>query len=443
MARRRRRVDPARRVAFDTLRAVHADDAYANIALADHLNRRQLSPRDAAFATELVAGTCRGEGSYDRVIVAAAGRPLKSFQPAVVDVLRLGTHQLLALRVPDHAAVAASVDLAAVAVGERVTGLVNAVLRKVSAHTADQWWDRLAVPDDPVDRLALEHQHPRWTVEAYLALLGEEETAQALAANNVAPRTTLVARPGLCEVSELVGATPTQWSPHGAIIDGDPGSVTQVRTGTAGVQDEGSQLVTLAAARVAGPGSWLDLCAGPGGKSALLTGLATRADATVISAELHPHRARLVRQGLRAYPGPHRVVVADGTRGPWRPASQALVLADVPCSGLGALRRRPESRWRRTPHDVAELTVVQRSLLHAAVDTTEPGGVSAYVTCSPHRAETVDIVDAVLAERADVTELSATDHLPEVPNAELGKRVQLWPHRHGTDAMFLALLRRR
>ncbi|WOP18014.1 RsmB/NOP family class I SAM-dependent RNA methyltransferase [Raineyella sp. LH-20] len=449
----RRPVDPARRAAFDALRAVHAGGAYANLALAEILDRRHLDERDAALATELVAGSSRLQGTYDAILEAAAGRPLSSLQPAAVDVLRLGTHQVLSMRIPTRAAVDSAVDLAGTAIGERVTGLVNAVLRKVAAHDLDAWVDRLSAGTSGVERLALRTHHPRWIAQTYADLLGEEAAA-ALEADNVAPRPTLVVRPGLTERDDLVaaGATATRWSPYGAVGVGNPGDLVAVRDGRAGVQDEGSQLVALALSRVEAPaGRWLDMCAGPGGKAALLTGLARARGEDVLAAEVAEHRAGLVAQALRAYRPRPGVICADGTRPAWRAGAFARVMLDAPCTGLGALRRRPESRWRHQPEDVDDLVPLQAQLLVSAIRSTLPGGVVAYVTCSPHPSETEDVVQTVVdelgAQRTVVEVLDAPAFLPEVPACGRadpwgGQRfVQLWPHRHGTDAMFLALLR--
>ena len=447
-SQRRRRPDRARRAAFDALRAVNGDGAYANLVLPALLRERRLTGRDAAFATELLAGTCRWQGSYDTIIVAAAGRPLKEFQPAVVDLLRLGAHQILAMRVPTPAAVAAGVDLAAATVGERVTGLVNAVLRRIAERSLDGWLDQLSEGLDDHDRLALQTAHPRWIVDAYAELLEPPELEQALAANNHSPAISLAVRPGLAEVDDLAraGAEPSGYSPFGARWHGDPADLALVRDGRVGVQDEGSQLVTWALTRVAGPpGWWLDLCAGPGGKSALLAGLTRLDGSKLLAADVAPHRAMLVTAALRAYAGDGSiptVVVADGTRPAWRSASFARVLADVPCTGLGALRRRTESRWRRGPADVEQLHPLQLALLASAIDSAAPGGIVGYMTCSPHRRETSDVLSEVLAVRSDVEVIPATRLLPEVPDAALGPYLQLWPHRHGTDAMFAAYLRK-
>jgi len=446
--RRRRRPDRARRVAFDALRAVSADGAYANLILRALLRERDLTGRDAAFATELLAGTCRWQGSYDVIIAAAAGRPLSEFQPAVVDLLRLGVHQILSMRVPAPAAVAASVDLAAATVGDRVTGLTNAVLRRVAERSLDDWLNRLSEGLDEPDQLALQTAHPRWIVDAYAELLPHAELEEALTADNRSPEICLAIRPGVAEVAELLsaGAQPSPFSPFGARWRGDPAHLPPVRDGRAGVQDEGSQLVTWALTRASAPtGWWLDLCAGPGGKSALLTGLARQDGSQLLASDVAPHRASLVAGAVRAY-ARHglapTIVVADGTRRAWRAGSFTRVLADVPCSGLGALRRRPESRWRREPADVEQLHSLQLALLASAIDSATPGGIIGYLTCSPHRRETSDVVSETLAVRADVEVIPAMQLLPEVPNAGLGPYLQLWPHRHGTDAMFAAYLRK-
>jgi len=322
------------------------------------------------------------------------------------------------------------------------------VLRKVAARSYEEWTDDLASGLDDVDALALRTAHPRWIVTAYAELLPAEELETALLANNDSAPVSLVVRPGLATVDELLdaGAEQGRWSPYAASWSGNPAELAAVRHGTAGVQDEGSQLTAWGLGRISSSaehGWWLDLCAGPGGKAALLAGLAVERSARLIAVELAPHRARLVAQGSRSYPEPPTVVVADGTRAAWRARTFDRVLADVPCSGLGALRRRAESRWRRTAADVEVLHPLQVGLLTSALDAAAPGGVIAYVTCSPHRRETVDVVTEVLGGRDDVDQVPATSVLPELPDdAFVGPYLQLWPHRHGTDAMFAAYLRR-
>jgi 16S rRNA (cytosine967-C5)-methyltransferase len=442
-------VDAARRAAYAVLVAVRAEDAYANLALSAILRERGLGGRDAAFTTELVSGTLRGRGTYDAVLAACATRPLDALEPAVLDVLRLGAHQLLAMRVPSHAAISTSVDLVRSEVGHRPAGFVNAVLRKVSGHGLDAWVAEVA-PDreaDPDGHLAVAHSHPRWVVERLRAAVGDDEIEALLAADNQAPSVVLVARPGRSEPTELPGE-PTRWSPHGvALGGGDPAAVPAVAEGRAGVQDEGSQLVALALAWAEVEGRddrWLDLCAGPGGKAALLAALAAGQGARLLGAERLPHRAGLVQRALAGADGVLGVVAADGTRPAWPEGTFDRVLVDAPCTGLGALRRRPEARWRRTAQDLDALVPLQRALLSSALDASRVGGAVVYATCSPVLDETVDVVRATLEARSDVRLDDARTLLGDVPDADgpLPGTVQLWPHRHGTDAMFVALLRR-
>jgi len=434
--------DPVRRTSFDVLQAVDDRDAYANLLLPSLLRERGLTGRDAALATELTYGTLRGRGTYDAVLGMCSDRPVAKIDTPLLNVLRLGTHQLLGTRIPPHAAVGTAVDLARSVSGPGQAKFANAVLRKVSARDLEAWL-AIVAPDDETGRLSVVHSHPRWIVNALRDAAGAAEVEALLAADNERPRVTLVARPGRSTVEEL-GGEPGAYSPYAAYLaEGDPAAVPAVAEGRAAVQDEASQLVALALTRVEldGPdGHWLDLCAGPGGKAALLSARAAERDARLLACDLQPHRARLVRRSIDpAAAG----AVADGTRPAWRPGAFDRVLADVPCSGLGALRRRPEARWRRGPEAIAELGPLQRALLASALDAVRPGGVVAYVTCSPHLAETRVVVDDVLRRREDVERLDAPSHLAGVPGLGDGPYAQFWPQRHGTDAMFLALLRRR
>ncbi|WUH96425.1 rRNA cytosine-C5-methyltransferase [Spirillospora sp. NBC_00431] len=442
--------DLVRRTAFDVIRAVETRDAYANLLLPGRLRDRGLTGRDAALATELTYGTLRGRGTYDAVLALCSDRELRRIDAPLLDVLRLGTHQILATRIPPHAAVGTTVELARSVSGPGQAKFANAVLRKVAGRDMDAWLEIVAPADaDTTTRLSVRYSHPKWIVSALRDAVGSGEIDELLAADNARPRVTLVARPGRATVQELydAGAEPVPYSPYGALLpEGDPAAIAAVRDGRAAVQDEASQLVALALieAPLDGPDSrWADLCAGPGGKAGLLSALAAKRDARLLAADVQPHRAALVRGAVDDRTG---VVAADGTVPAWRPASFDRVLVDAPCTGLGALRRRPESRWRRGPESVAELGPLQRSLLASALDSVRPGGVVAYVTCSPHIAETRVVVDDVLRGRDDVERLDAPAVLTSVaPDlTALGKEsyAQFWPHRHGTDAMFLALLRR-
>jgi 16S rRNA (cytosine967-C5)-methyltransferase len=440
--RRAAAVDPARRVAFELLRAVCEHGAYANLTLPGLIAAHQLSARDAALATELAYGTVRATGTLDEILAACVDRALADVQPPVLDLMRLGAYQALRTRIPPHAAVATTVDLARATGHGRAAGFVNAVLRRVAVLTWDAWVDELAGSAGPLRRLALRTAHPEWVADAFADALGGDldETAAALQADDARPQTHLVAWPGLVSQAELAaesGGEPGPYSPYAVrVAGGDPAALASIRAGRAGVQDEGSQLCALALAAAPLDGAdarWLDLCAGPGGKAALLAALATRRGAHLVANELHPHRAELVRRVTR--PWDVEVVVGDARALPASDGGYDRVLLDAPCSGLGALRRRPEARWRRTPTDVLDLARLQRELLATALRLVRPGGVVAYVTCSPHLAETRDVVAG-----RDVVDARAA--FPGVDRLGDGPAVQLWPHRHGTDAMFCALIRR-
>ncbi|MFD7648227.1 RsmB/NOP family class I SAM-dependent RNA methyltransferase [Streptomyces albidoflavus] len=460
---RRPKKDPVRILAFEALRAVDERDAYANLVLPALLRKARedhpdtFEARDAALATELVYGTLRRQGTYDAIIAACVDRPLREVDPPVLDVLSLGAHQLLGTRIPSHAAVSATVELARVVLGDGRAKFVNAVLRRITADDLDGWLERVApqYDEDPEDHLAVVHSHPRWVVSALWDSLGGPRAGieDLLEADNERPEVTLVARPGRTTSDTLLDglgpdrALPGRWSPYAVRLTegGEPGAIDAVREGDAGVQDEGSQLVALALAAAPLEGSdsrWLDACAGPGGKAALLAGLAAQRGATLLASEKQPHRAGLVAKALDGNSGPYQVIAADGTRPPWRPGSFDRVLVDVPCTGLGALRRRPEARWRRRPEDLDGFAPLQRALLRTALESVRVGGVVAYATCSPHLAETRAVVDDVLKREGGAELLDARPLMPGVPALGEGPDVQLWPHLHGTDAMYLALLRR-
>lgn len=440
--------DP-REVALAVLTAVRERDAFANLELPALLRRARLDERDTSLATELSYGTARAAGQLDRIIAKAAGRSAEKIDVDVLDVLRLGAYQLLYTRVAPHAAVDTSVEMAKRHGMIAAAGFVNAVLHKVAARDLESWTELLREGiTDPIARLAMGTAHPEWIVRAFAESLGSDagELPALLAADDARPRVHLAARPGAITAEELAlvtGGEEGALSPYAVhLAAGSPGDLDPVAQGLAAVQDEGSQLVALAAANtpVEGEdgGRWLDLCAGPGGKAAMLGALAAIHGGTVTAVEVAEHRAALVEKATDGLPV--TVMVADG-RSPGLEPGFDRVLVDAPCTGLGALRRRPESRWRRRPEDVPELAALQRQLLASALDLVRPGGIVLYATCSPHLAETVSVVSAAVrrhtAEFVDVRE-----GLPAALAEQKGPWVQLWPHRQDTDAMFLCALRR-
>ncbi|GAA2526958.1 RsmB/NOP family class I SAM-dependent RNA methyltransferase [Pilimelia columellifera] len=446
--------DKARRVAYEAVAAVHRDDAYANLVLPLIQRDWGLYGRDAAFATELTYGTLRALGAVDAILAVAADRPVDRIDPQARDAMRLGAYQALYTRVPPHATVSSTVDLVR-DVAPGAAGFANAVLRRVVEQDLETWLKQVA-PDEATDRvghLAVAHSHPEWVVRAFADALGGDldETARLLVEDNERPEVHLCARPGLIdpdELAEQTGGAPGAFSPYAVYLPGGaPGDFPAIQHGLAHVQDEGSQLVAsaLVDAAIDGPDArWLDLCAGPGGKAGLLGAIAAGRGAHLTAIESVPHRARLVERTTRGLPV--EVRHADGREVGLEFAEGWFdrVLVDAPCTGLGSLRRRPEARWRRQPSDLPPLTKLQRELLAAGLRAVRPGGVVGYVTCSPHLVETqVTVSETARRSGLGVELVDARPLLPAgMPGLGSGPSVQLWPHRHGTDAMFLALLRR-
>ncbi|WJM14366.1 RsmB/NOP family class I SAM-dependent RNA methyltransferase [Microbacterium arborescens] len=449
-------MNPARRLAFDVLRAVADSDAYANLLLPQELRRAGLTPADAGLATELTYGTLRRQGTYDAIIEQASGRAIDTIDPPVRDALRLGVHQLLSTRVASHAAVNESVELVRRAGASNAAGFANAVLRRIARDNPGDWLQRVdagARSDD--ERLGLRYSHPVWVIRAFRRALAAEgradELEDLLAADNVSPSVTMTALPGLADIPADRARTP--YSPLGFRLDGgDPEPLVRGAEGRIRVQDEGSQLAALALTRarpVRAGERWLDLCAAPGGKTAVLAAEALAGGAALEANEISPARARLVRSSVAGVPLEVPVSEDDGRERAGR-GRYDRILVDAPCTGLGALRRRPEARWRKSPSDVPDLSALQRELLGAAVASLAPGGIVAYVTCSPHLAETSVVVADVRASHSDLRELDAREVLRSVSRRDIdlpepqdgSGRAQLWPHRHGTDAMSITLLQK-
>lgn len=465
------RISPARVVAYDVLRDVDERDAYANLALAARIREARLDGRDAALATELAAGTLRGRGRYDRIIEFASGRALDRIDDRTLRVLRLGTHQLLSMRTAAHAAVNESVELQRKVSNPAAAGFVNGVLRAIDRTSADAWDARIEEQAASTDAaLAARTSHPAWVLRALRDALRaegrESELESLLVSDNLPPKVNLVLLPGSGidpETAAVLGSDPergsevtaTGASPFGLELDGgDPAKVIaaiDAPDGFVRVQDQGSQLAALALSRarpVQAGERWLDLCAGPGGKTAVLGAEARLGGATVRANEVSDHRAELVRRSIEAVADVVEVVSHDGRDGSaYGDEHFDRILVDAPCSGLGALRRRPEARWRKQPTDLPELTALQGELLDAAADHLAPGGLLAYVTCSPHRAETRVVLDGLLKRYPSLREIDAKQIVNAVARDNLdlageSLSAQLWPHRDGTDAMFIALVER-
>ena len=381
-----------------------------------------------------------------------------------------------------YAAVSQNVDIMRKYAPDPLPGFVNAVLRTVTQRPRQEWESLVVsrIPKEDKDkRLSVRYSHPEWTVSllreawegaGYSQYQAAEGGAGAggqleamLAADNEPPDVVLCARPGLisvedvmAEVHGIAGTRGTceygRFSPYSVHVKGvAPQTLPSVRQGLCGVEDEGSQLAALAlafSAPVSRGERWLDMCAGPGGKAALLAACAAQHGAAVLANEPAHHRADLVRSSLRRLgAGAEGVTEHDGRElGKLYPHSFDRILVDAPCSGLGALRRRPESRWRKKPEDVAALAALQQGLLSSAYEALKPGGTIAYVTCSPVVAETARIVDPFLNSHPDMRRMDTAAVIrgissdPGIPLPSRAGDVQLFEHLHNTDQMFISLL---
>ena len=444
----------ARSVALELLNKVTFEDSYANLTMPNLLEEAKLNTRDSALAQELAFSTIRWQLTYDFILNQVSSRPVEEIDAVVLNALRMGSHQLLKMRIPPHAAINETVNLIRSVVGEKAVGFANGVLRRVSEKTWDHWIDIAEQKaTSKTEFLSIQYSHPQWIVRALTQALTADgladEIEDLLATNNHPAFVNLVALPGLSEVSDFdfSGAMPNRFSPYGFSIEsGNPGEITEVRVGTARVQDEGSQIAVLALvgfkAKEQGE-KWLDMCAGPGGKAALLAALADKSGATLVANEVQEHRAKLVSNALKPF---HNVSVTieDGRQiGTESPNSYDRIIVDAPCSGLGALRRRPEARWRKSSEDLKTLTQLQFELLDSASKALKPGGLLLYVTCSPHLSETVAIVDK--AQRTlglKVLDLTASLNKSLMGGALPSNRktVQLYTNRDNTDCMFMAML---
>ena len=437
----------SRNLALSILIKIDSEGSYANLVLPAELRKHSLDSRDSAFVAELVYGTLRRQIFYDEVIAKAAGRAVTKIDLVPLHILRITAHQLLALETPPHAAVDSAVRLTVRNKHGSASGFVNAVSRRISERNTLEWLEILTPGREPLDALALEFSHPRWIVEAYLKRLGNlDDVRRELVANNLNPRITAVIYPGdEWSVATLEASEPCEWVPAARYVNGNPENIIEITQRSAGIQDQGSYLAAQAVALVPVDCDtsatkipiWLDMCAGPGGKGALLERWADEKRARFLAMEISEHRASLMTRMIST------VVVADGTQAPIAPESIDKILLDAPCSGLGALRRRPDARNRKLPSDVINLVELQRSLLHSASELLKVGGVLAYVTCSPVFEETIGNVQWFLEAHLDFELMDARSFFPATMALEERFDVQLWPGLHHTDAMYVALLQKK
>ena len=437
----------ARDTALRVLSAGRTASAWADASLKAQLRRDGLTGADAALATRIVYGVLQNRALLDFYLGAYCSQKLSRLQPPLADILRIGAYQILFLdKVPDRAAVNESVELAKKNGRGAASGLVNAVLRKLSLNKAQL----PAIPErDETQALSIRYSHPKWLVRRLLALLGREEAEAFLAADNaVAPltvqvntlRTTAAALTArLADAGVTAAAHP--WVPDCLELTGS-GDLTELDAFWEGlffVQDPAAKLVSLIAAPQKG-GRVIDVCAAPGGKS-FGAAVAMGDEGEILACDLHENKLKRIEEGAaRLGLKSIQTFAADGTvfRPEWADSADT-VLVDAPCSGLGIIRKKPDVRYK-SPDDLFTLTVAQAAILENAARYVRPGGVLLYSTCTILPEENGQVVDGFLAGHPDFSR--ETFALP-APVGEQPGELTLWPHRHGTDGFYICRLRRR
>ena len=437
----------SRNLALQILNQIAERSAYANLVLPTELKKQNLEPRDNAFVTELVYGSLRQRVLYDAIIERASGRKITKIDLTPLNILRLTAHQLISLDTPPHAAVDSAVRLVVRNKNGSASGFVNAVSRRISERSREEWLELLTSEKDDLDRLALTYSHPRWIVEEYFKRLGNlDEVERELTANNLNPRVTAVIYPGTdWSPSTLEGSHECEYTKNARYIEGNPEHILEIRSGAGGIQDQGSYLVAQALFRASSmrtqepsskAGLWLDLCAGPGGKAALLSRWAKERGRRFLALEISEHRSQLMARMTES------IVVADSVNPPVPIGSSELILLDAPCTGLGALRRRPDARHSKKRSDIPELVALQRVLFESATKLLAPSGVLGYVTCSPVSEETSSNTRWFLENHPELQLIDARPFFPPGMDLAESHDVQLWPGKHQTDAMYLAIFQK-
>jgi 16S rRNA (cytosine967-C5)-methyltransferase len=450
-------ISPARIAAYEILIAVSAGSADLPTAIAFARNGLR-DDRDRALAAEIASGVQRWRAALDHLIAEFSKRAISRLDPEVVEILRLSAYQLLYLtRVPASAVVDDAVNLAGRAGKRSASGFVNAVLRTISRRRAS-----LPLPPRPTDAsdraalldyLSITLSHPRWLAARWLDRLGFEAAEAWEQFNNTPGALTLRANRLRMTPQELtarlaadgVNVHATTFAPDGLVVEeGYPLRGAGLDQGWFVVQDEASQLVPLLAGEQLPP-TVLDACASPGGKTTALAA-AMGGRGVLVACDVRDRRVDLLRRTVAASGASNvRIVQADLLRPlPFR-STFACVLVDAPCSGLGTLRRDPDIRWRRREADLVPLAAAELTMLQHAAERVAPGGRLIYATCSSEPEENESVADAFLATMPGFVPLSARETHPLLTGALFDTRGHLRtePHRHGLEAFFGAVFRRR
>lgn len=429
----------SRELALELLERIEREQSYANLVLPQALAKSGLSQADRGFTQELLYGTIRWQLSYR----AIAAHLSKTIDPSVEQILALGLHQLFRMRVPEHAAIHTSVELTKRR-APRAANFVNALLRKAQRLGLDSLLAEITADLPRHEQLAIRFSHPAWVIAQYESALAsrgmQAQLEDLLVSHNQAPAVNLVALTG--EASNALIAEhyePGAASPIGFLADSRLSQALSVQG--VRVQDQGSQLVTLALLKASPTALRIaDVCAGPGGKAALIAALMPEA-ASLDCFEVNESRAALVREAVS---GQSAVTVHTLDARDLPGDSYDAILLDAPCSSLGSVRRKPETRWRKSREELSGLNKLQFELLSSSINALRPGGVVAYITCSPLLSETQAVVAQALENSVELINANRVLNQisPQLNLDESRNTAQLFTHLHQTDSMFLALLRK-
>jgi len=427
-------------LAIEAISRIKHDGAYANLVTNEMLSKAKYSSQDAAFFTDLVNGSIRYLRFLDFILAQCVSRKLEDIEPDLLIILEIAAYSYLIKQKAAHAVVNEAVESAREVIGERAVGFCNGALRRLVRTSPFDWNQTLSDVENHDERESIRYSLPIWIYQEFRKQISDDrELAVLLDTLNQPPLVSLLRPPQ--NKSILRDLVPGNWSPF-AYREKQRGVLGKtLMDSNFVVQDEGSQLVSLATLLAPIEGNdqeWLDMTAGPGGKATFLAAAAQARKANLTANELHPHRAKLISNTLARLNLMAEVTIGDALSQNWGKQFDRVLL-DAPCTGLGALRRRSESRWRKQPNDLISLVDLQKKLLHKAITVTRPGGVVAYTTCSPHPRETDEVIDFAL-KTANVEVIDASALLPAVPTTD-SPFLRLWPQKHGTDGMFLAILK--
>ncbi len=442
----------AREIAFNIVQRVHQTGSYAHILLNRELKRSKLERRDKALLTELVYGSLRAEGTLDWVLSQFTTKPIEELPPSIRDILRLAIYQLLYMnKIPVHAACNESVKLSKKISGKTFAGLVNALCRRVAKEKDQLLWPKWE--EDPIGFIVLTTYHPRWIVEMWVDELGLEATNQLCQANNRRFPLALRANTLKTTVTELrsrleqrgMETTPSTLIPEALLANriGDISELPEFQNGLFQIQDESSMLASYVVDPQSGE-SVLDLCAAPGGKTTHLAAL-MKNKGRIIAVDLHAHRLKLIEENCRRL-GVEIVQLKKGNATRLKDYMDETVdriLIDAPCSGLGTLGRRPDSRWRKTPQTIKQLVTLQQRLLESASGFLKPGGILVYATCTISRQENQDVANNFIMKHKDFTWDEAVKYTHGNIFSGDEPWIQLFPHVHKTQGFFIARFRRK